>query len=137
MVEDQERYYLIDLTRGRYDYPDLKRTAIMLAEQHQPNKILIEDASTGTALAQELQRLCAYPVTLVPVERDKVGRLYVQQAKFEAGLILFPAGASFLEQLEAELLMFPQAKTDDQVDSITQALAHRFSGYDPTFSWVS
>jgi predicted phage terminase large subunit-like protein len=74
-------------------------------------------------------------VRLVPIERDKIGRLYVNQAKFEAGLVLFPKGAPFLPALEAEVLTFPQSKTDDQVDSITQALSHK-SGYDSTGSWI-
>jgi predicted phage terminase large subunit-like protein len=76
-------------------------------------------------------------VTPISIERDKVGRLYVQQAKFEAGLVLFPKNASFPPELEAELLMFPQARTDDQVDSITQALAYQSWGYDSSMSWVS
>jgi predicted phage terminase large subunit-like protein len=53
-----------------------------------------------------------------------------------AGLVLFPEGAPFLPELEMELLSFPQAKHDDQVDSISQALAHNSSGYDSTMSWV-
>ena len=73
---------------------------------------------------------------LVPIERDKIGRLYVNQAKFEAGLVLFPKGAPFLPELEAELLAFPQGKTDDQVDSISQALSFKL-GYNWTGSWIS
>ena len=33
---------------------------------------------------------------LVPIERDKIGRLYVHQAKFEAGLVLFPKDRAIL-----------------------------------------
>lgn len=29
------------------------------------------------------------PVKPIPVDRDKVGRLYIHGAKFEAGLVLF------------------------------------------------
>jgi phage terminase large subunit-like protein len=36
-----------------------------------------------------------------------------------------------------ELLSFPQAKHDDQVDSITQALSHQVSGYDTSLRWVT
>ena len=135
LVADKE-FYLLDVTRGRYEYPLLRATAIALAERYDPDMILIEDASTGIALAQELED-AHYPVTAIPVEHDKIGRLYVQQAKFAAGLVLFPRHASFLPALEAELLTFPQAKTDDQVDSISQALAYEFSGYDTSLNWVS
>jgi predicted phage terminase large subunit-like protein len=86
---------------------------------------LIEDASTGTALSQELRKIYfGGSVRLVPIERDKIGRLYVNQAKFEAGLVLFPKNAPFLPEFEAELLTFPQGKTDDQVDSLSQALSY-------------
>ena len=117
-----KNYYLLDLVRGRFDYPTLRRTALALAERYDPHTILIEDASTGIALAQELKQIQHRVVKPIPVERDKVGRLFVEQQKFEAGLVHFPKGAAFLPGLEAEVLTFPQSKTDDQVDSITQAL---------------
>jgi predicted phage terminase large subunit-like protein len=60
----------------------------------------------------------------------------VQAAKFEAGHVYFPRNAPFLPDLEAELLTFPQGKHDDQVDSITQALAFKAFGYDVTMQWV-
>ena len=128
-------YYLLDLTRGRYDYPTLRDTAINLARQFKPNFILIEDASTGIALAQELQREAVSAVKLVTPERDKQTRLFIQQAKFAARQVQFLRGVSYLSELESELLTFPQAKHDDIVDSVTQALAFKF-GYDSTYSWV-
>lgn len=131
-----KNYYLLDVVRGRYDYPRLREMALTLADRHEPDVILIEDASTGTALAEDLQEHHRYAVQLVPVERDKEARLYVHQAKFEAGLVHFPKDAPWLRELENELLAFPVGKADDQVDSISQALAHRKSGYDWTFSWV-
>jgi predicted phage terminase large subunit-like protein len=78
-------------------------------------------------------------VGLVPVERDKISRVYQQQAVFEQGRVHFPKGASFMPQLEAELLTFPQLKTDDQVDSISQALASpasKYGNYDTSMKWV-
>jgi predicted phage terminase large subunit-like protein len=110
---------------------------LALAERYKPDVVLIEDASTGTALAQDLREAHCYRVELVPVEHDKVARLYVQQAKFAAGRVWFPRGVSFLPALEDELLTFPQSKYDDQVDSISQALSYEPSGYDSTLRWVS
>ncbi|MCR6732646.1 MAG: phage terminase large subunit [Afipia sp.] len=130
-----KHFYLMDVTRGRYEYPQLRATAIALAQRYDPLKILVEDASTGIALAQELKQSGIYTVMPVPIERDKQGRLFVHQAKFEGGLVLFPKKALFLAQLEAELLTFPQGKHDDQVDSLSQALSYK-GGYDTTLSWV-
>ena len=130
-------FYLIDLVRGRYLFHELQGTAIALAQRYHPQWVLIEDASTGTALAEMLKRsYFGGAVKLVPVERDKIGRLYVHQAKFAAGRVLFPRNAPFLPQLETELLSFPQGKTDDIVDSISQALSFDPLSFDSTFSWV-
>jgi predicted phage terminase large subunit-like protein len=124
------------VSRGRYDYPRLRATALALAERWEPDVVLIEDASIGSALAQELTEELSVRVSLVPVEHNKIARLFVQQGKFSAGRVLFPHGASFLQDLEMELLTFPQSKTDDQVDSLTQALAYDDSSYDESMSWV-
>jgi predicted phage terminase large subunit-like protein len=60
----------------------------------------------------------------------------MQSAKFESGEVLFPRQASWLAELEAEVFAFPQSRHDDQIDSISQALAYSASGYDTTLSWV-
>ncbi|MCA1528762.1 phage terminase large subunit [Bradyrhizobium yuanmingense] len=130
-------YYLLDLVRGRFEYPALRDTAIELARRFKPHEILIEEASTGIALAQELSDRTDCFVNPIKVEHDKIGRLYVQQAKFAAGRVRFPRNAPFLPDLEMELLTFPQGRHDDQVDSISQALAYDdTNGYDHTFSWL-
>src|SRR5262249_23706896 len=92
LVVNKERHYLLDLTRGRYESPRLRETAIALAQRHKPDVVLVEDTSVGSALAQELKNILTRPVNPISVDRDKVGRLYVHQAKFEAGLVLFPEG---------------------------------------------
>jgi len=124
-----KNFHLVDLVRGRFEYPQLKRTAMALAERYKPTAILIEDASAGISLAQEMRAMGQFRVTPVPVEHDKVTRLYTQTAKFEAGLVHFPKNAPYMADLLAELLAFPHGKHDDQVDSITQALAYKFSSY--------
>jgi predicted phage terminase large subunit-like protein len=137
LIVDKRDYYLLDVTRGRYEYPRLRQTALALAEKYDPAAIVIEEASTGIALGQDLKEMGRFRVRPVPVDRDKVTRLYVQAAKFEAGRVYFPRNAPFLPDLEAELLTFPQGKHDDQVDSITQALAFKAFGYDSSMEWVT
>jgi len=133
-----ENFYLLDLVRDRFEYPSLRDTAFELANRYKPDEILIEDASTGTALAQEFRekRDFFFYVNPKKIEHDKIGRVYVQQGKFAAGRVLFPRNAPFLPELERELLTFPQSRHDDQVDSITQALAYDGLGYDSSLSWV-
>ena len=133
----QHKYYLKDVMRIRVDYPTLKERMIAFAKLHKPSKILIEDCGVGTALIPELKKAIHCSVIAVKPERDKKTRMSVESAKFEAGQVYFPERAPWLADLEAELFAFPQARHDDQVDSISQALAHGRSGYDSTLSWVS
>ena len=116
------RYYLLHVHRARYDYPELKKRAQALAQQHRPTKLLIEDAGTGSALVQELRRLELAAIAVKPTA-DKIARMSAESAKFEAGLVYFPERAPWLADLEAELFSFPGSRHDDQVDSISQALA--------------
>ena len=86
--------------------------------------VLIEDAGTGTALIPELKREGIAAVG-IRAEHDKIARMSIHSAKFEAGLVALPQQAPWLADLEAELFSFPGGRNDDQVDSISQALAYR------------
>ena len=65
----------------------------------------------------------------VRAERDKIARMSIQSSKFEAGLVHLPERAPWLAEFEAELFAFPNSRYDDQVDSVSQALAKGVSGY--------
>jgi len=119
----ENRYYLIDVLRGRFDFPILRRKVSEQAKLHKASQILIEDAGFGTALIQELKT--AFSVIAVKPEYDKKIRIAIQAAKFENGQVFFPKEASWLRDLEAELFAFPSGRHDDQVDSISQALGHK------------
>jgi predicted phage terminase large subunit-like protein len=125
LVQDQ-RYYLVDIFRGRLNYPALKAAAIAHAKLHKPTTILIEDSEVGTALIAELQATRLSVVAVKP-EHSKVTRMSVQSGKFESGRVFFPRSASWLETLEMELFAFPGLRHDDQIDSISQALCHKIS----------
>jgi predicted phage terminase large subunit-like protein len=124
----QNKYYLIDVVRGRFNYPTLKARAASHARAHRANKILIEDTGVGTALITELQNAGLSAIAVKP-EHNKLTRMSIQSAKFESGQVFFPNQAPWLDDLESELFAFPHARHDDQVDSISQALAHHLSGY--------
>jgi hypothetical protein len=50
-------------------------------------------------------------------------RLHAQTAKIDGGFVLFPEQALWLDAYVHELVSFPNAKNDDQVDSTVFALA--------------
>ena len=112
------------MVRGRYDFPTLRARALALANLHQPSSILIEDVGTGTALIQELRQHRRNAIPVRP-ERDKITRMSIQSAKFEAGQVYLPEWAPWLAAFEAELFAFPNGKHDDQVDTVSQVLGHQ------------
>jgi phage terminase large subunit-like protein len=69
-------------------------------------------------------------VTIVPPQRSKQMRAQIQSAKFRDGRVLLPKEASFLAELETELLAFPKGRFDDRVDSICLALSYELPTYD-------
>ena len=123
--EDQEEYHLLDLYRERLEYPDLRRAVEALACEWKAASILVEDKGSGTQLIQDFEhsRVAAVgsPIAIEP-EGDKVTRAFTQAAPIEAGRVLLPREADWLEDLRKEILQFPHGRHDDQVDSIAQFL---------------
>jgi predicted phage terminase large subunit-like protein len=113
--------YLLDLIRGRFDYPTLKRSVLHVREKWPNATILVEDKGSGTSLIQDLRHANVSVVQIKP-EHDKVTRVFATQSLFEGGSVMFPRHAAWLDDLVAELLAFPHYRNDDQVDSISQAL---------------
>jgi predicted phage terminase large subunit-like protein len=124
----EKRYYLIDVLRGRFDFPTLRTKVFEQAKLHKASRILIEDAGFGTALIQEL-KTAHFSVIAVKPEYDKKIRMAIQSAKFQNGQVFFPKEAPWLRDLEDELFAFPSGRHDDQVDSISQALGHKSLSY--------
>jgi predicted phage terminase large subunit-like protein len=120
----EDKWYLIDVLRGRFDYPTLRTKVSEHAKLHKPALILIEDAGFGTALIQEL-KTSHFSIFPVKPEYDKKIRMSIQSGKFASGRVFFPREAPWLADLEAELFAFPNSPHDDQVDSISQALGHK------------
>ena len=90
-----------------------------IINQYNPLVILIEDKSNGSSLIQDLQ---VNMNNIIPIKPLKSKEYRVNQilTMFEAGNILFAKNQDWLEELEAEILSFPNCKHDDQLDTISQ-----------------
>ncbi|MEM7472585.1 MAG: phage terminase large subunit [Pseudomonadota bacterium] len=122
----RRKIYILDVHRAKLQFPDLKRCAEELALKWHANVLLIEDAASGQQLIQVLRREAPLgvprPIARKP-EGDKVTRFAAQSHRIESGDLILPDTAPWLEDLERELLGFPNLKHDDQVDALTQLLA--------------
>jgi predicted phage terminase large subunit-like protein len=116
---------LMDMRKGRWDFPDLKRIAKDLYTYWQPDNVLIEAKATGTTLQQELRRM-GIPVTMYSpggrrAGHDKVSRANAVAPMFESGMI-WATEDHWAQEVIEECAAFPNGDNDDIVDSTTQAL---------------
>jgi predicted phage terminase large subunit-like protein len=111
-------------TYAKLNFPQLKRFVLELAGLYSTDVVLVEDKASGTSLIQELHAESFSIVEAASsLDGDKIMRLHAQTAKIEGGFVLFPQEAPWLDAYIHELVGFPNAKNDDQVDSTVFALA--------------
>ena len=77
-------------------------------------------------LIQDLAREHIRAIGIEP-EGDKIMRLYNQTGHIEAGSVLLPRRAPWLDDFRRELCAFPGGRHNDQVDAFSQALNRAFA----------
>lgn len=121
-------YLMPDMVRDRMG-ADRTLDAIKAFINRHPNykAMLIEDKANGPAVISMLRKQ-GLGKRLIEIEPNgtKVERAKSQVPLFRSGNIYFPdpAIAPWVRDFVAELLVFPNGKHDDQVDSATQAIQH-------------
>ena len=129
--EAKTGFHLRLVSRGRWEFPELKRQAVALADIWRPNAVLIEDAASGQSLIQALKAETRLPILPVKPQGDKVSRAHGISPLVESGRVCIPESAAWLADFLDELTSFPAAPHDDMVDAFTQALSYmRGSGFD-------
>lgn len=117
-----KQIYLLYVYRKKVNYPELKQAIKDLKKEWNPAVILIEDKASGIQLIQELSQEGVRGIKGVKPEGDKIMRMHAQTTPFEQGRVYLPTQAPWLADYQNELLAFPLAKYDDQVDATAQAL---------------
>lgn len=138
------KIYLIDLIRGKWEAPDLKRAARDFWNKHNNRStypharygalrvMAIEDKSSGTGLMQDIKRgetvdgVRFDPIPVRPIERstDKLTRVQDVVPYIEAGLVCVIEGSPFLSDFIAECEAFTADDShdfDDQIDPMCDA----------------
>lgn len=117
-------HYLLDQVRGRMGFTATVQAFRALADKW-PGAVekLVEDKANGPAVIDSLK---AKVTGIIPIEPDgsKAARAHAVTPLFEAGNVFIPSPqvCPWAADYEAELLQFPAAAHDDQVDATTQAL---------------
>ena len=87
LIDKAGTIWVLDLVRGRWEFPDLQRKVIEAVRRHQPQATLIEDHASGTALQQALKQQRFKTIAIKP-KGDKVMRMHAHTAALEGGKVL-------------------------------------------------
>lgn len=120
--------YLIDQVRRKMGFQDTVAALLSLNTAHRPSGIYIEDKANGPAILDNLRAQVGGMVAVEP-RGSKVARAHAVTAYWQAGNVwLPPMRVSWMPAFVAEVLSFPAAPNDDQVDCMTQAITEGLIG---------
>lgn len=124
--------YLLDMIRGKWEAPELKRMAVSFWNKHKAvggigalRTFYVEDKSSGTGLIQEIKRSEGIPIKGVERTKDKLTRVMDVVGYIEAGRIKLPEDAPFVSDFIRECEAFTADDThahDDQIDPMCDAI---------------
>lgn len=129
---EDKKIYLLDLARGKWEAPELKRRAIEFWNKHLNikdcgalRKMMIEDKSSGTGLIQDLKFNNHIPVQGIERVKDKLTRVMDVVSYIESGFVCVLEDSPFISDFIAECESFSADDThahDDQIDPMCDAI---------------
>ena len=120
------RAYLLGQWRGQWAYPTLRQTVLDAHRACRPSAVLVEDTSSGRALADELARAVPGLVRL-PARGAKGARISAETPAMEAGAVLLPASEPWVGDVVERLVVITGEgdEVDDEADAMCMALRWR------------
>ena len=116
---------ILDQVRGRMSFTQSIKAIRNLCDKWPANMVLVEDKANGPAIIQVLKKEIPALIPFDPGSADKVSRLESISPQIEAGDVLLPRRAGWVDDYIEE---FASATPDgggqywDQIDATTQAL---------------
>lgn len=121
---------LLDCVNERMEFPALKDKSIEMWKRWDPDCFIVEKKSNGAALYQELRRLGIPVQEYMPTRAsgDKYARLNAVADIFRSGLVWYPAGRKWAEEVVEQVAAFPYGDGDDIVDTTSMAMSRFRNG---------
>lgn len=124
IVECANGFYIDDLVKRRMEYPEMKATIKNKQGSKPADVILIEDASSGQIVLQDLRRNSNLPVIPFEADKDKILRAHLVSPTLEAHKIYVPENSLWVSDFIDNCSNFPDVDHDDDVDSLTAAILY-------------
>jgi predicted phage terminase large subunit-like protein len=125
LTNGEPHIILMNAINVRVEFPELKDLAIREYHEWEPEAFIVEKKSSGTPLYQELRRM-GIPVQEFTPHRgtgDKVARLSAVADIIRSGMVWYPEGRRWAEEVIEQCVAFPFGSHDDMVDCTSMALA--------------
>jgi predicted phage terminase large subunit-like protein len=114
--------YIVDLIRGRYDFPETVRQIQELCRKYPYcQEKYIEEKANGAAVIATLKERIPGLIPIVPKE-SKEARANAITYRVEGGNVFIPAFVPWKDSFLYEFSVFPNGANDDIVDAFTQAM---------------
>jgi predicted phage terminase large subunit-like protein len=129
-TEGNNHIILLNAINIRVEFPELKELALKEWKEWQPDSFIVEKKSSGTPLFQELRRM-GIPVQEFTPHRgtgDKIARINAVSDIVRSGMVWYPAGRRWAEEVVEQVASFPASEHDDMVDCTSMALARFRNG---------
>ena len=114
-------FYVVDMKRKRTDIMGTLAMINGMYKNHHVDGVIIEQAASGYAALQLLQRKIPGVIGFRP-DKSKVARASGIIPIVEAGNVFLPKSATWLDAWVSEFSLFPASKNDDMVDSLSMAI---------------
>jgi predicted phage terminase large subunit-like protein len=111
---------LLDLHRERMEGPDIPRAITAMYRAYDAQYVAIEANQAQILVVQGLRK-AGLTVRALRADQDKLSRAIPATVRMEAGQIYLPESAHWRADFVEELLGFPHAAHDDQVDCLAYA----------------
>lgn len=122
-ARDGGNFYLVDRINDVMDFPTSLSSVRAFNAKHRSNRILIEDKANGPAVISTLQREIPGIIPVQPIG-NKIARVTAISPYWESGNVYLPdpSIAPWISDYIEEIVSFPFAAHDDDVDAMSQAL---------------
>lgn len=124
-TDGAQHIILLNSINIRVEFPELKDLAFREWKDWEPDAFIVEKKSAGTQLYQELRR-AGIPVQEFTPSRntgDKVARVNAVADILRSGMVWYPEGRRWADEVIEQCVAFPYGSHDDLVDCVSMALA--------------